>query len=92
MVMTSEGMLSLATRRPLSEPARGAGRERADEADPPRRAGMGGEEAEDRRAERHDRGKRKIDLAGDDDEGQRQRDDAEQRRRLGEGAIDVDDR
>ena len=35
-------------------------------------------------------GKRQIDLAGDDDEGQRQGDDAELRRRLGEGAVDVE--
>ena len=90
MVMTSEGMLSAATSRPLTRPQSGAGRKGADQADPPGRAGVGGDEAEGRRAQRHHGGEREIDLAGDDDEGQRQRDDAELRRRLGEGAIDVE--
>ena len=74
----------------VDEPARDAGRKSASEADPPRRAAVGGDEAERCRAERHHRGEREIDLAGDDDEGQRQRDDAELRRRLGEGAVDVE--
>ena len=51
---------------------------------------MGGGEAKRGDAERHDRGEGEVDLAGDDDEGQRQRDDAELRRRLREGAVNVE--
>ena len=75
---------------PVDEAADGAGGESANEADPPGRAGVGSDEAERRRAQRHHGGEREIDLAGDDDKGQRQRDDAELRGRLGEGAIDVE--
>ena len=74
----------------VDEAASRARRQGADEADPPGRAAVGGDEAEGGHSQRHHRGEREIDLAGDDDEGQRQRDDAELRRRLGEGAIDVE--
>ena len=61
----------------VEQAAGDAGRRSGNQAEPPRRAAVIGDEAEDRRAERHHGRKRQVDLAGDDDEGQRQRDDAE---------------
>ena len=60
----------------VDEPAGDARRQRREKADGPWQAGAGGDEAKRRRAKPHDRGKRQVDLAGDDDEGQRQRDDS----------------
>ena len=84
------GNIELGDQEAVQQSARRAGRERANEADPPRRPAIGGGQTERGRAERHDRGEREVDLAGDDDEGQGERDDAELRRRLREGAIDVE--